>query len=95
MMKKTFLTCVAALVFCCLFSLSAMATELVPPFSAGIPDERLKERLVDDADLLTDAEEQELLEKLNAVSERYRFDVAVVTTNATGYSSIEAFADDY
>lgn len=66
------------------------------PVSAGvIPDERLKPRLVDEADLLTDDEETALLAKLDEISERQQFDVAVITVNSLGGKTPEAFADDY
>lgn len=66
------------------------------PVSAGvIPSERLKPRLVDEADLLTDSEETALLAKLDEISERQQFDVAVVTVNSLGGKTPEAFADDY
>ena len=66
------------------------------PVSAGvIPSERLKPRLVDEADLLTDSEETALLAKLDEISERQQFDVAVVTVNSLGGKTPDAFADDY
>lgn len=60
-----------------------------------IPDERLLPRLVDDADLLTDAEEASLIATLDEISERQKFDVAVVTVDSLyGYTPMQ-FADDY
>ena len=60
-----------------------------------LPQERLKPRLVDDANLLSSNEETELLDKLDEISERQQCDVVVVTTNGTGGRSIQEFADDY
>lgn len=69
---------------------------LSEPVSAGvIPGERLKPRLVDEADLLTDDEETALLTKLDEISERQQFDVAVVTVNSLGGKTIEEFTNDY
>ncbi|MDD7113688.1 MAG: TPM domain-containing protein [Lachnospiraceae bacterium] len=39
-------------------------------------------RLTDEADLLTDAEEEELLTKLDEISERQQCDVVVATVNS-------------
>lgn len=52
-------------------------------------------RLVDDANLLTDAEESELLVKLDEISKRQEFDVVLVTVNSLNGKTPEAFADDY
>lgn len=56
-------------------------------------------RLVDAADLLTDSQEQELLERLDQVSQELQVDVVIVTMETTGgYSAdsvIEAFYDEY
>lgn len=60
-----------------------------------IPDHRLQPRLVDDADLLTDAEESELLAKLDEISERQQCDVVVVTVLSTEGKAPMDFADDF
>ena len=60
-----------------------------------IPDHRLQPRLVDDADLLTEAEENELLAKLDEISERQQCDVAVVTVPSTEGKTPMEFADDF
>lgn len=52
-------------------------------------------RLVDDADLLTDAEEAQLLGRLDEISERQQLDVVVVTADSIGGESAESFADDF
>lgn len=55
------------------------------------------DKVVDDADILTDSEEAELEDMiLNIIEEHGRkYDIAVVTTYGTNGRSIEAFADDY
>lgn len=59
------------------------------------PSERISERLVDDADLLTDSEENELKEQLDSINEKYGYDAVIVTTDSLeGYTSTE-FADDF
>ena len=52
-------------------------------------------RLVDDADLLSDYEEEQLANTLDEVSEKLNFDVIVVTTNSTDGKSSMDYADDY
>lgn len=61
-----------------------------PVFAAGeLP------RLVDDANLLTNSEESELLELLDEISERQKVDVVVVTVDSLDGESPMAFADDF
>lgn len=60
-----------------------------------IPEERQLPRLVDDANLLSDSEEQELLAKLDEISERQQMDVAVVTVDSLEGKTPEAYADDF
>lgn len=63
--------------------------------SSQIPEERDLPRLVDDADLLSDSEEEELLGDLDEISERQKFDVAVVTVNSLEGKTAEEYADDF
>lgn len=51
--------------------------------------------LVDDADLLTDSEESELLSRLEAVSESGQTDVVVVTIDALHGENMQDYADDF
>ncbi|MBR1561934.1 MAG: TPM domain-containing protein [Ruminococcus sp.] len=59
------------------------------------PDHRLVPRLVDEADLISDSEEADLLKKLDSLSEEHEFDIVIVTKNSIGTKSSEAYADDY
>ena len=52
-------------------------------------------RIVDMADLLTDAEEAELAAKLDTISDRQQFDIVVVTTNTLEGKTPQEYADDY
>lgn len=54
-----------------------------------------QKRLVDEADLLSDAEEKDLLSKLDEISERQKCDLVIVTVKDLGGKTPEAFADDY
>lgn len=64
-------------------------------FAAAIPDTRQLPRLVDEAGLLTSGEAWSLEERLDAVSEKYRCDVAVVTTEETYGKNATEYADDF
>ena len=60
-----------------------------------IPDERLKPRVVDDADILSDSEESKLLEKLDRISEAHQIDVVLFTCDSLGERTPQEYADDY
>ena len=83
---------IIAVLYCLLIALS-----LCTVVSADeIPSERLQPRLVDDAEILTDSEEAELLSKLDYISETMQFDVVAATVYGLGdYYSIMDYADDY
>lgn len=76
------------------YAAAGSGDELIP--SGGtIPQERLQPRLVDQADLLTDTQENSLQKELDDISEKLDFDVAIVTVDSTGSRTPQAFADDY
>lgn len=52
-------------------------------------------RLMDEADLLTDYEESDLLDLLNEISERQQFDVVVLTVSSLDGKTMQDYADDY
>ncbi len=52
-------------------------------------------RLVDNADVLTEAEEQNVLSVLDRLSEKHKCDIVIVTTNDTGSKTMMEYADDY
>lgn len=54
-------------------------------------------KVIDEADLLSDSDEQSLESYINEVIEKHDFayDIAVVTVNSTDGKSAEAYADDY
>lgn len=60
-----------------------------------IPDHRLLPRAVDEAGLLSAKELDELNDKLDEMSERLRFDIAVATVSSTDGKSMRSFSDDY
>lgn len=51
--------------------------------------------LVDNSDVLTDAQEVELSARLNELRDKYQFDFVVVTTDTFDGYTAQAYADDY
>ena len=74
----------------CLLLLIALVTAL--PFTAAAADAPL---LYDEADLLTAAEEEALLSRLEQLSRTEQMDVAIVIMNSIGGSTPMEYADDY
>lgn len=69
----------------------------VPTAAAGGDGEGFAEeyyRLMDMADLLSDSEEETLLQALDQVSERQKLEVAIITTDTLEGNDIVSFADD-
>ena len=60
-----------------------------------IPDSRLLPRLTDEADLLSDSEEKDLLGKLDEISDRQKCDVVVATVNSLEGKTAMEYADDF
>ena len=54
-----------------------------------------RERVVDNADLLTDSEEQLLSERISGVMNEYLFDIVILTENGIGNYSPEQYAQSY
>ena len=52
-------------------------------------------RLVDNADLIFDYEEEQIIRILDEKSQKLNFDIVVVTTNSTDGKSSMAYADDF
>lgn len=91
-MKNKFLTAfLAASIFLSSFAVSAFAADSFPE----IPGFNSGPRVVDDADLLTESEEDALEEKIEAIMTEQSFDVVIHTTPTTGGKSVVAYSDDY
>lgn len=82
-MKKKLTALFFGLIFCIVMATPAMAEAAPPP------------RLVDGADLLTDAEESDLLAQLDEISERQWFDVVIVTADTLDGQTPRDYADDF
>ena len=80
---KKLLAIILAIALCMAITVYAYADEYHPA------------RLVDDADLLTQQEEEYLTQKLDEISTRQNFDVAILTTDYFEGKYPEEFADDY
>jgi uncharacterized protein len=81
--------------FICLFTLSftAGAAEILWD-EFEVPSTRQKERLLDNADLLTDSEEADILRRLDEISYKWQCDLVILTVDDhTG--DIQSYADDY
>jgi len=76
--------------FTILFVLLLSMLPVFPVFAASdLP------RLVDDADLLSDDEESDLLGQLDEISERQQLDVVVVTVDSLEGATATEYADDF
>ncbi|MBQ8828361.1 MAG: TPM domain-containing protein [Clostridia bacterium] len=87
-MKKNYLVLLFVLIFSMCFSVSAFASS----DSFGSDSQA---RVIDDADILSDSEEEDLLDYADSVSEEYEFDIVIVTTGSLGGKSPMSYADDY
>lgn len=99
--KKIAIT-ILALIFCLVFTLPVFAASpswngnlLSEVDNASIPEDRQLPRLVDDADLLSDTEEAQLLSLLDEISQRQNCDVAIVTVDSLDGKSATEYADDF
>jgi len=82
MMKKRLFGLLCALILVLSYSMPVLAWNEMP-------------LLVDEADLLTESEEGELLSRLEAVSESGQTDVVVVTIDSLQGESAQDYADDF
>jgi len=65
------------------------------PGPAGSVEERIEERVVDRAGLLYPGQKSSLMDRLNSLSEKYRFDLVIVTENSIADASPMNYADDF
>ena len=81
--------CILMLLVLCSFAIP------FPSKAAQIPDERLGPRLADQEELLTTEEQEELLARLDEISERQQCDVVIVTVASIEGKTATEYADDY
>lgn len=67
---------------------------MLRPLQADAAEGKLS-RLTDEADILSDEEGAELLEKLDSISEERNCDVVIATVNSLDGKSSEEYADDF
>ena len=75
--------------------ITMILTAFLLSFVLVIPVWAHPSRLVDDADILTDAEEAETVAMLDKLSTECEFDIVVVTVNSLEGEDAEDYADDY
>ena len=80
-MKKKVFALLLTVVLCALLGVSAFAADT--------------DRLNDMAGLLTEQQQQDILSRLDEVSQRLQMDLVIVTTDTLGGKTAEAYADDY
>ena len=88
-MKKRITAFVFACVLVLVSALPAFAVP-APPYYGTVANERAYPLLVDDADILSDYDEQRLLTKLESISTKWDMDVAIVTIENLDNRDIEA-----
>lgn len=77
-----------ALILCMLFTMISVGVS-AEGSNAVLP------RLVDNADILTDAEESTLLQKLDSISEEGQYDMVIVTTDDLEGKTAQDYADNF
>ena len=96
-MKRTVLKKIYRIRVGCLLMLLVLCSLAIPfpSKAAQIPDERLGPRLADQEELLTTEEQEELLARLDEISERQQCDVVIVTVASIEGKTATEYADDY
>ncbi len=72
-----------------------LAAVMCIAFSASNVCAENADKVVDNACILSDSEEQKLEEKMLGIVDKYGYDIAVVTIESTDGKSMMAYADDY
>jgi uncharacterized protein len=65
------------------------------PETRLIPEDRQRPLLVDDAGILSNTERTEVEARLNELSRKHSFDIAVVTVDSHDYYGVTDYADDF
>lgn len=86
--QKKITAALVALLLLTFFSVPAAAKDA----GEGFAEEYY--RLMDMADLLSDSEEEMLLQAIDEVSERQKLEVVIITTDTLGGSDVVSYADD-
>lgn len=61
----------------------------------NVPSADPSDKVVDNADLLTDEQEDKLETKINGIIAKYSFDIVIVTTDSCEGKTVTEFADDF
>lgn len=76
---------------CCIFIIILLSVSLSV---YGNYDDTIP-RVIDNADLLNDTEEEYLQSRIDSIIDTYNFDVVILTTDSCGGKSVVEYADDY
>ncbi|MFR1517176.1 MAG: TPM domain-containing protein [Clostridia bacterium] len=79
-------------IFCILLSFLFIAALAVPSVFAA---DRSQDLVLDQAGLLTNAEEAELRDRIAEITGRFQCDIVILTVNSMGGKTARTFADDY
>ena len=74
---------------------TATTEAVTEPTTKFVPTDRTLPLVVDNADVLTDAEESDFIVKLEALGDKYNMDAAILTVDSYGGKTDRAYADDY
>lgn len=95
-MNRKFFMMICVVVLCVAFALPTFAQPLLAEVdSTAIPEDRQLPRLVDEADLLDDSQETQLLSRLDEISESQNCDVVVITVDSLEGKTATEYADDF
>lgn len=80
-------------IICIIFSIFVVCLSVMPIYAAGEANNQFN--IIDNADVLTDAQETSLNDKLTAFRDSNKFDVVIVTSTGVLPDERMAYADDF
>lgn len=94
-MRRRILALFTVMLMCLSPMLYAGAKDAMIPYASELPQERLKPRVVDEADILSSDELSKLQSLLDEISERNDCDVVIAIAESLEGMTVQEFADDY
>lgn len=94
-MRRRILALFTVILMCLSPMLHVGAQDTMIPYASEFPEERLKPRVVDDADILSSDELSALQNMLDEISERNACDVIIAIAKSLEGMSAQSFSDDY
>lgn len=86
---------ILSVIFLSILLITGATDSIYAQSETAIPEEKLLPRLTDEADILSDTEEEKLLKNLDEVSERQKCDVVIATVASLNGQSPMNYADDF